>query len=305
MPTPASVSTDTHLLHHVFSPDTTRESTLSLTLPDILPHIRDATAELRAANIEGVTAVKELVAAVNSDRLFSHSVPIPPLEERLAAAGDKLRAALSGFKERGADGVLGAYGYKPRAERPLRSLYLGYVFCSTTVIIGEVVLLLVQTVAEKSARRQRVRLWGPSSLRHVVKALFKGRRKNEEQAFGEEERNETDEDDIEEADYREDLPKVPIYILAYRCAGLDPDSHPPTNVFQKFMDLLHSLLQWTKTAEALVRLPFHHSRGGTDAIYSSSSSDMYFSASYFGFPRCLRIPLVRDVRCVYSSGTDR
>ena len=265
MPTPASVSTDTHLLHHVFSSDTTRESTLSLTLPEVLPRIRDATAELRAANIEGVVAVKELIAAVNSDRLFSHSVPIPPLEERLAAAGDKLRAALSGFKERGADDVLGAYGHKPRAEKPLRSLYLGYVFCSTTVIIGEVVLLLVQTVAETSARRQRVRLWGPSSLRHVVKALFKGRRKSEEQAFGEEEKiqkNDTDssldEDEIEEADYREDLPKVTVDILAYRCADLDPDSHPPTNVFQKFMHLLHSFLQWTKTAEALVRLPFHH-----------------------------------------------
>jgi hypothetical protein len=98
---------------------------------------------------------------------------------------------------------------------------------------------------------------GTFKSEHVVKALFTGRRKNEEQAFGEEEKNDTDED-IEEADYREDLPKVPIYILAYRCAELDPDSHPPTNVFQKFMDLLHSFLQWTKTAEALVRLPFHH-----------------------------------------------
>ena len=260
MAVPVSVSTDTHLLHHVFSPDTSRESALNLTLPDILPRIRDATAELRAANIEGVAAAKELVAAVNSNRLFSRSVPIPPLEERLAAAGDKLRAALSGFKERGVDAVLGAYEYKPRAEKPLRSLYLGYVFCSTTVIVGEVVLLFVQTVAETSARRQRVRLWGPSSLRHVVKALFKGRRKNEQRAFGEEEKNDTDldEDDIEEADYREELSRVPVNILAYWCADLDPDSHPPTNVFQKFMDLLHSLLQWTKTAEALVRLSSPH-----------------------------------------------
>ena len=36
-------------------------------------------------------------------------------------------------------------------------------------------------------------------------------------------------------------------------ADLDPDSHPPTNLFQKFMNLLHNFLQWTKTAEALVR----------------------------------------------------
>jgi len=37
-------------------------------------------------------------------------------------------------------------------------------------------------------------------------------------------------------------------------SDLDPDSHPPTNVFQKFMNLLHYFIQWTKTAEAVVRL---------------------------------------------------
>lgn len=217
MPTPTFVSTDTHLLHHVYSPDVSRESALNLTLSEFLPSVRDATAELRAATMEGVTAVKELVTAVNNDRLFSHSVPIHPLEERLDTASDKIRTALSNFKDRGADGVLGAYEQKPRADKPLRSLYLGYVFCSTTVIIGEVVLSLVQTVAETSARRQKVRLWGPSSLRHVVKAVFKGRRKNEEQAFGEEQKNDTeddDDDDNPEREHREDHSRVPIVIPA-------------------------------------------------------------------------------------------
>ncbi|KAF8504548.1 hypothetical protein F5888DRAFT_760893 [Russula emetica] len=238
IPTPASVSTDTHLLHHVFSPDVTRESALNLRLSEILPNVRDATAELRAATIGGVVAAKDLITAVNSDRLFSRSVPIRPLEENLDSASDKLRTALNNFKERGADSVLGAYGQKPRADKPLRGLYLGYVFCSTAMIIGEVVLSLVQTVAEISARRQRVRLWGPSSLRNVAKALLKGRRRSEEQAFGEEQRNETylDEEDIE---------------YEGRHADLDPDSHPPTNLFQKFMNLLHLFLRWTKTAEAL------------------------------------------------------
>src|SRR5229473_6704770 len=36
-------------------------------------------------------------------------------------------------------------------------------------------------------------------------------------------------------------------------ADLDPDSHPPTNLFQKFMHVLHLFLRWTKTVEALVR----------------------------------------------------
>jgi hypothetical protein len=216
VPAPTSVSTDTHLLHHVFSPDRTSESALNLTLTEVLPRVRDATAELRTATLDGVTAVKELVTAVNNARLFSHSVPLPPLEERLDAASDELRKALSNFKERGADGVLGAYGQTP-SSKPLRSLYLGYVFCSTTVIIGEVVLSLVQTVAETSARCKRVRLWGPSSLRHVAKELFKGRRRNEEQTFGEEQKNYLDdEDDILEAEgeYREDFTRVPIDIPA-------------------------------------------------------------------------------------------
>jgi hypothetical protein len=124
-----------------------------------------------------VVAAKDIITAVNKDRLFSRSVPIRLLEENLDTAGDKLCAALSNFKERGADSVLDAYGQKPGAVKPLRGLYLGYVFYSTAMIIGEVVLSLVQTVAEISARRRRVRLWGPSSLRNMVKALLKGRRR--------------------------------------------------------------------------------------------------------------------------------
>lgn len=201
---PGSVSSDTHLLHHVFYPDVTREAALKLTLTEVLPHVRDATTDLRAATIEGVAAARELIDAVNSDRLFSRSGPIAPLQQRLDTANDKLLAALDNFKERGATAILGAYGHSPRADMPLRSLYIGYVFSSTTVIIGEVVLSFAQTVAESSARRRRVRPWGPSSLRHVMNALLKGRRKNEERAFGEEERSDTylDEDDIVEKQYR-------------------------------------------------------------------------------------------------------
>lgn len=185
---------------------------MNLRLLETLPRVRDATAELRAATIDGVVAAKDLITAVNNDRLFSRSVPIRPLEENLDSASDKLRTALSNFKERGADSVLEAYGQKPRTNKPLRSLYLGYVFCSTAMIIGEVVLSLVQTVAEISARRQRVRLWGPSSLRNMAKALLKGRRRSEEQTFGEEQKNETylDEEDIDYEQRREDLSGVSI-----------------------------------------------------------------------------------------------
>jgi len=209
VPAPATVSSDTHLLHHVFYPDMARESALKLTLPEVLPHLRDATADLRAATMEGVSAVQALITAVNNDRLFSRAGPIAPLEKRLDAAGDRLRAALDSLKKRGPNAIFAPYGHKPRADMPLRGLYLGYVFCSTTVIIGEVVLSLVQTVAETSARRRKVRPWAPSSLRHVVNAMLKGRRRNEEQAFGEEEGlgvyMDEDGDDIGEEEYRENL----------------------------------------------------------------------------------------------------
>ena len=212
IPRSTSVSTDTHLLHHVFSPDLTRESSLNLRLSEILPRVSDATAELRAATLDGIVAAKDLITAVNNGRLFSRSVPIRPLEENLDSASDKLRTALSNFKERGADSVIDAYGQKPRADKPLRGLYLGYVFCSTAMIIGEVVLSLVQTVANISARRQKVRLWGASSLRNLAKALFKGQRRSEEQTFGEEQRNETylDEEDNDYEERREDLSRMSL-----------------------------------------------------------------------------------------------
>ncbi|KAH9067948.1 hypothetical protein EDB87DRAFT_1700654 [Lactarius vividus] len=234
MPAPETVTSDTHLLHHVFNPDVTRESTLNVTLAETLPHVRDATAELRAATIEAVASVQALINGVNSDRLFSRSVSTGPLEDRLNAASEKLDAALKRFKEHGTEAILGAYGHNPRGM-PLRSLYLGYVFGATTVILGEVVLTLVQSAAETNARRRRARLWAPSSLKHFVDSVLKQRRQNEEQAFcGEEHESYSDEDDIQEQEYH-----------------LDPDSHPPTNVFQKFMNVLHHLLKWTKTAEAV------------------------------------------------------
>ncbi|KAI0299989.1 hypothetical protein B0F90DRAFT_1668483 [Multifurca ochricompacta] len=234
-PAPATVSSDTNLLHHVFNPDITRESILKVTLIEALPHVREATAELRAATIQGVVATQALVDAVSNDRLLSRSGPIAPLEERLDIATNKLRAALDNFKEQGTDAVLLAYGHKPRVDIPLRSLYIGYVFSSTAIIIGEVVLSLVQTVAETSARRRRVRPWAPSSLRHFVHALLKGRRKNEE-CNSCDEGNETyeDEEDIQEQKYQ-----------------LDPDSHPPGNSFQRFMNRLHYVLIWSRTPKAL------------------------------------------------------
>ena len=202
---PETVSSDTHLLNHVFNPDVTRESSLKVTLAEALPHVRHATAELRAATIEAVASVQALLNAVNTDRLFSRSVSTGPLDERLDAAGEKLRAALESFKEHGTEGILGAYGHMPRGDMPLRSLYLGYVFGATTVIIGEVMLTLVQTTAETSARRRRARLWGPSSLKHFVDSVLKGHRQNDERAFcGEEYDSEsfTSEDDIQEPEYR-------------------------------------------------------------------------------------------------------
>ena len=204
MPAPETVSSDTHLLHHVFNPDVTRESTLNVTLAEAIPHIRDATAELRAATIEAVASVQALIDAVNNDRLFSRAVSTVTLEEGLDAAIEKLRKALNGFKQHGTGAILGAYGQKPRGDMPLRSLYLGYLFGATTVIIAEVVLTLVETAAETSARRRKARLWGPSSLKHFVDSVLKGRRHNEERAFcGEEHESYTDEDDKEEQEEQE------------------------------------------------------------------------------------------------------
>ncbi|KAN0131986.1 Protein of unknown function (DUF2422) domain containing protein [Lactarius tabidus] len=231
---PETVASDTHLLNHVFNPDVTRESSFKVTLAEALPHVRDATAELRAATIEAVASVQALINVVNTDRLFSGSVSTSQVEERLDASSEKLRAALDSFKEHGTETILGAYGHMPRGDMPLRSLYLGYVFGATTVIIGEVMLNLVQTASETSARRRRARLWGPSSLKHFVDSVLKGRRQNGEQAFsGEEHESFIDEDD-QEPEYHP-----------------DPDSHPPTNSFQKFMHLLHHLMKWTKTVEAV------------------------------------------------------
>src|SRR6267142_3844190 len=95
-------------------------------------------------------------------------------------------------------------------------------------------------------------------------------------------------------------------LIGYCPAELDPDSHPPTNVFQKFMNMLHHLIRWTNTAEAVVRLKISSfSRIDNDAMTASLSSDICFSAFCFGFPQYLRVVLVCDVWSFSCSLVDR
>lgn len=70
---------------------------------------------------------------------------------------------------------------------PLRGLYASYVFGASLIAVTEVILVLVDLVRSKVAKRRRNRLWAPKGLRSLANAVLLGR--SEEQmaeALGEE-----------------------------------------------------------------------------------------------------------------------
>ncbi|THU86398.1 hypothetical protein K435DRAFT_822159 [Dendrothele bispora CBS 962.96] len=148
---------------------------------------------------------------------------------------------------------------------PLRNLYLSYVFCTNLVGVAEALIPLMELVRSTVGKRRYERMWAPKGMRAVWKMVsVKGGEEGEgdtSRVLGDEyrrevkvqgvngsgsggkgkkgEKGEKGEKESEEAGWSWDE--------GYR---LDPDSRPPTNVFQKIMNTMHALYHWTKSSEA-------------------------------------------------------
>ncbi|KAI0041578.1 hypothetical protein FA95DRAFT_677065 [Auriscalpium vulgare] len=244
-------SKDTYLIQQVYNRNNTAEKELSLGLLDVLPTLKEATASLRHAAVDGIAAVRKMIDCLNhhrytwirsqarSDALYSEHV------ELLDHATDNLRTALEEFKADKRLRLLDPYRshleaaetHKDQAKLPLRGLYVSYVFSATFIGVAEAILVLMELVrATNATKRSKNRLWAPSGLRHIAHALFIDKRgRNDGREFGEQDVVEqVVSAEPEEVDYRR-----------------DPDSSRPSNAFQRAMHVVHRLYKWTKTAEAL------------------------------------------------------
>ncbi|KAI9465778.1 hypothetical protein BJY52DRAFT_1376562 [Lactarius psammicola] len=212
-PQQSTRTADTFFVQQMYQRNEANERENFLRLVDLLPRLREVTAELRSAASDALSAITGMINFVNTTRWSWRSTAhaFSEQERELDSAAERLRGALVQFKEDRASESPGAVRAAPR--RPRRA-----------------------ATWPTTNKRRKNRLWAPKGLRQLVHALFVEKPGEEDlRAYGETKGVKevvTEEDDT--GKYRR-----------------DPDSRPPTNTLQRIMGGLHAIYQWTKTPEAL------------------------------------------------------
>ncbi|KAI0777718.1 hypothetical protein BD413DRAFT_519071 [Trametes elegans] len=239
-PSSSTAVDDTLLLRQFRERNMAAETEHRVRLIDVLPNVREATAELRVAAVAVLASLKELIVAVNTNRYKRGHVLQDARLAELDTALANLRGAVEDFKVHRRLLILEPYrDVLDKADAgavnkvPLRSLYLSYVFAANLSAVCNGVTALAELVSETAAKRTHARLWAPKGLRAIGKLLRSGRGAGEN-AVGEDAQPEDAVETEERREYKR-----------------DPDSSPPTNALQKVANTFHGLYKWTKTAEAL------------------------------------------------------
>jgi hypothetical protein len=205
----SSSANDTYLIQQLYQLNEAAEAQHNLTLLDILPVIREATADIRADSVAGVAAVVRVIDFVNSTR-YQRQVTCVLQEGALDEAAERLRSSIDEFKNTrrlellrpyekliageadtdNKDGTHGATTGK-KAPFPMRGLFIGFVFSASMLVVAEGVLALINNVREITARRKHCHLWAPKSLRTIGASIVS--RNADAQVLGEKEVDEVDE----------------------------------------------------------------------------------------------------------------
>ncbi|KAF7313882.1 hypothetical protein HMN09_00546000 [Mycena chlorophos] len=247
VPAPDAHWHETAMLHAILTQQTALEAEYGVRLHDVLPQLEEATRELRGAVTDAIGAAAGVIESINCTRWRNGGLKTAEAEAVLDSAGARLDKALQAFEETDRMKILAPFiplfaAYLEHGtdtstplQIPLRSLYVAYVFASNLLSVAESVQTLVGGVQDLCTKRPRRRLWAPSQLRTLWKVIV-ARGDSEDGAFGEDTSPNRAGEAVtsEEKDYRR-----------------DPDSRPPTNVFQKIMHLVHAGLAWTSTTEAI------------------------------------------------------
>ncbi|KAL4246747.1 hypothetical protein ABKN59_009080 [Abortiporus biennis] len=242
----SSLSGDTYLLRQLRERNHAAELEHSVRLGDVMPVIRDSTHDLREACASGIASVQSVLININTKRYARNRRDLEESESKvkdLELKIHELRAALEDFKHSKRLAMCEPYqalvaSRKTRKEKyslPLRTLYIAYVLGANFVVLAEGILDLMDLVQTKAKKRKNNRLWAPSKLRAIGKALMTREGDLGDQTLGEEEVSKEDTDAEREA-------------YSYK---LDPDSRPPTNFMQRIANGIHTLYKWTKTPEAI------------------------------------------------------
>ena len=173
---------DGYLLRQFRELNTAAEAEHGVRLVDVLPSIREATADMRTAAADVLTALKALIIAVNTKRYRGGQAEQDARLVALDRALTGLRDAMAAFRADRRFVLLEPYGSVfervdagSLRNMPLRSLYLGFVFASNLTMVCTAIVTLAECVTATAAKRAHARLWAPTGLRHIWKLLREGR----------------------------------------------------------------------------------------------------------------------------------
>jgi hypothetical protein len=207
---PNATSNDAYLLQQIYTRQDSIETLHSLYIDDLLPVIKDATADLREACCDGVSVVQAGIDHVNKYRWRTDANERARCHEKFDATIARLSAVVTSFKETKHKMLIepfmpllrNAHTREARNAVPLRSLYLSYVFAANIIVVGDVLLAFVEQVRATLEKRKNNRLWAPKGIRAINK-FFTERDHEDAALFGEDQTPEKTEIGIKQESYRE------------------------------------------------------------------------------------------------------
>lgn len=166
---------DTFFVQQMYQRNEASERENSLRLVDLLPLLREATAELRSAASNALNAIGGIINFVNTTRWCWRGTAhaLSEQERELDSAAERLRGALVEFKETRRLRLLEPFEpHLGTPDAPLRGLYVCYGFSASIVVVSEAILAVTDIVRQTTNTRRKNRLWAPKGLRHIVQAMF-------------------------------------------------------------------------------------------------------------------------------------
>lgn len=272
------IAGDTEIIRQLISRRRDLEERYNVRCEDVFVNLRSSTSELRDALTRSIGAVQNAISVVNTCRWREsrHLAKFSMAEKELDDAVEHLRLCLDEYKHDKRYFMLQPFipllqavddasrdgdAFEAEAERrglPLRSLIIACVYASNLVVSSDASIELLDLVRETCHKRRKARLWAPSKLRQIAHWLMRREKTDTDQIGDEDDPSELEQEEAKKtAPYSMHLPSYGVDLIIHRKSlELDPDSRPPENVFQKFMDRLHNIYLWLSSAEGIVSTGF-------------------------------------------------
>ncbi|KAG8916697.1 hypothetical protein FRC00_014505, partial [Tulasnella sp. 408] len=238
---------DTFRLMHVRDIDSRWEDEHQLRVEEVLPILESATSNLRKATLDGLQTAISALTFINTQRWKRHLIGgrrvLEQMKEEERDVGNAmavLEAALKDYNDNARNALLEPYhdflaspfevDQHGRPPFSLRPLFVCFVFQSNLIWTAEALQTLLRILNAAQKKRTQAQLWFPKGLDKLFQSWF-----------SEGEVSPLDEGLPPIIPFELDKVEDDAFENKYK---KDPDSLPPTNIFQKVGDFIHRVHQW-------------------------------------------------------------